>query len=210
MKRVCYFVLLVLMLVSMLSVFSYAEATDIQLYKEEPDKRGATPIDDADYGIRFTVPEGKEMVAFRYVDMPAWGAPDKPTTSNFNFALYAWDTDYATTTSKQPLFTQQITGHKDNETVAFSFSDAFPAGTYLALATGGASDDGGHFGVWSYPAAADDDIETFTNGQSANFDGCSTITVQPASAPSTGDFGVVTMAVAAVTALTGMKRKKVA
>ena len=75
------------------------------------------------------------------VHCPAWGSADKPyTNSSMRWALYEWNTDYATTIAGTPIAEKEFINYKDNDWLWIDADDGytqetgnkkFPEGTYL-------------------------------------------------------------------------------
>ena len=79
------------------------------------------------------------------------------------FKVYAWDTDYATTTAKDPVFTDTETfvDYPDNATMEITFSPEIGPGTYLWELSEGK--DG--VGVWASKTHGSEGLEFFKGGE---------------------------------------------
>lgn len=97
-------------------------------------------------GQMFTADKAFYSVAFC---CPTWSTNG---TESATATLYRWDTDYATTVASAPVRTVAFVGMKDNDWDEIRSEDGsrFPAGTYLAVLSGGSS----KAGVWIAEKAA--------------------------------------------------------
>jgi len=79
------------------------------------------------------------------------------------FKIYSWDTDYETTTSKDPVFvdTETFVDYPDNSMMEVMFGDEIPAGTYLWELSEGK--DG--VGVWASKTHGSEGLVFYKNGE---------------------------------------------
>ncbi|MBQ7379022.1 MAG: hypothetical protein IJW70_05000 [Clostridia bacterium] len=95
-------------------------------------------------GIRFVIPEGGYLFE---------GSVSAPSYSDdlgsLNIKLFAWDTDFETTVSKNPLQLDEFVDFADNSTLTCEYEEGkFGAGTYLLLVCDGVDEQGEGVGVW--------------------------------------------------------------
>ncbi len=206
MKKVFSIFVFMLMCCSLFVLFSSAaESSIISLYDDKLDvsERTAEQLNDNSWGTKFTVPEGKELINFTYIQLPTWGA-GTGVTCQFN--IYLWDTDYATTVAKTPLIPQQTLTYGDNDKREIVFSEPLKAGNYLVVLSDAQGKNGGIFTTWCYPEKDGDLFETYIDGEEAEYNGMTEIIVRDAASqnPKTGDMNTTGfyMLVAAVLILT--------
>ena len=82
--------------------------------------------------------------------------------------VYAWNTDYATTTEGTALVDVNITGFENNKWRELTFDTALEAGEYLVVITGTSEGDEEHdYGCAIWTQASSPFVTTFINGEEA-------------------------------------------
>ncbi len=77
-------------------------------------------------GGKFAVKKG-QLLSLTFVNLPTW----QVDMNSFQFDLYEWKYDYATTVEGEALFSQYVENHPNEANRTFEFPEALPAGRYL-------------------------------------------------------------------------------
>ncbi len=193
-----------------------------KLFDDSKDKSGALGIlGDSSVAVRIDIASGQAMNSFTYCGMPTYSARN----TEFTFSVYRWNQDYDTTVKGTPVYQTVKFNHTDNQDCIFYFPDPIQAGTYLIVMSNGKAgvdstgNPNGQPAVWTHTKAADSSAVFYSNGEEADFaifaqysllDGYPVIpdTEPTPTVPATGDFGLAALAVAAVSAIGGLKKRR--
>ena len=126
MRKVALILVLVCIFAMVLPVSAAEERID--LYKSGGGDGPKNVLAVGDIAVKFTVPEGKMLKAFVFIDSPTWTKND----STGEIVLFKWDTDYATTVAGDRLESHSEL-HADNSDFRLDVNGYYGPGTYLVL-----------------------------------------------------------------------------
>lgn len=107
---------------------------------------GARKVNDDPMGVRFTIPEGRELVSVVGLTSPTWTESEN---NDMKVEIYAWNTDYDTTVSGKVLASAEVVGDADNADSLFALNNRVPSGDVLAVFSATNSGSVGFYGAAS-------------------------------------------------------------
>ncbi len=200
MRKVALILVLVCIFAMVLPVSAAEERID--LYKSGGGDGPKNVLAVGDIAVKFTVPEGKMLKAFVFIDSPTWTKKD----STGEIVLFRWNTDYATTVAGDRLESHSEL-HADNSDFRLDVKGYYGPGTYLVLMPKDAATN--DLGVWTDGKNPDVGAVTYINGKEVSYMAKSCIYVaddNPPTSDSTTVFAYV-LIIAAAGAIVFKKRR---
>lgn len=105
---------------------------------------GARKVNDDPMGVRFTIPEGRELKALIGIASPTWTENEN---NDVKVEIYAWNTDYDTTVSGEVIASATVIGDADNKDEVFELDKKVSAGEILAVFSATNSGSVGFYGA---------------------------------------------------------------
>lgn len=108
-------------------------------------ENSAYPMEEEDViGVHFHIAADATFVS---IGCPSWN----DDIGDLTLSLYAFEKDYATSISKEPLYRHEFENFEDNDYLGFEFpeSDPLKAGQYVFTLSDGYDPEGGKVGLWT-------------------------------------------------------------